>query len=138
MLIVLDTNVLVSGLLNPHGAPGRIVDLVVASEVQLAFDDRILSEYSEVLQRSKFGFPPRRIEAILDFFQLAGTHVSAPPLAAENVPDRDDLPFAEVAVAVEAAVLVTGNQNHFDFIKDTKVAVLSPREFVDQWPNPST
>lgn len=137
MLIVLDTNVLVSGLLNPHGAPGRILDLAVSGEVQLAFDDRILSEYLEVLQRPRFGFPLRRIEAILDFFQLAGTHISAPPLTVENVPDRDDLAFAEVAVAAEAAALVTGNRDHFDFMKKTEIAVLSPREFIDQWPNPS-
>ena len=35
MTIVVDTNVLVSGLLNPRGAPGRIVDLVIAGEVDL-------------------------------------------------------------------------------------------------------
>jgi putative PIN family toxin of toxin-antitoxin system len=135
MLIVLDTNVLVSGLLTPHGAPGRVLDLVIAGEVQLAFDDRILSEYSEVLQRPKFGFPRRRIEAMLDFFRRAGIHVSAPPLAMENIPDHDDLPFAEVAVAANATVLITGNRDHFDFMAQTTIEVLSPREFVDHWPN---
>lgn len=133
MLIVLDTNVLVSGLLNPHGAPGRILDLVISGEVQLAFDDRILSEYWKVLQRPKFGFPLGRIEAILDFFQLAGRHISAPPLTLNDVPDRDDLAFAEVALAAEADALVTGNRDHFDFMKRAEINVQSPREFVDQW-----
>ena len=34
--IVLDTNVLVSGMINAHGAPGRIVDLVREEQVELA------------------------------------------------------------------------------------------------------
>lgn len=34
MRIVVDTNVLVSGLLNPRGAPGRIVDLITAADAQ--------------------------------------------------------------------------------------------------------
>jgi predicted nucleic acid-binding protein len=42
--IVLDTNVLVSGLLSPLGPPGRIVDLVVAERVTVLFDDRIISD----------------------------------------------------------------------------------------------
>ena len=135
MLIVLDTNVLVSGLLNPHGAPGRIIDLVLAGEMQLAFDDRIIAEYSEVLQRAKFGFSQRRIEAILDFIHLSGIHVSAPPLAMENIPDHDDLPFAEVAVAANTAALVTGNRDHFKFLKHSELVVLSPRDFIATWPD---
>jgi predicted nucleic acid-binding protein len=33
MRIVLDTNVLVSGLMNPNGAPGRLVDLILGGQV---------------------------------------------------------------------------------------------------------
>lgn len=135
MLIVLDTNVLVSGLLNPHGAPGRIIDLLMAGEIQLAFDDRIMAEYSEVLRRAKFGFSQRRIEAILDFIQLSGIHVSAPPLTMENIHDHDDLPFAEVAVVANTAALVTGNRDHFKFLKPTDLVVLSPRDFINIWPD---
>ena len=135
MLIVLDTNVLVSSLLNPHGAPGRIIDLVTAGEIQLAFDDRIIAEYSAVLRRAKFGFSERRIEAILDFVQLSGIHVSAPPLNLENIQDQDDLPFAEVAAAANTTALVTGNRDHFKFLKQTGLLVLSPRDFIDTWPD---
>jgi putative PIN family toxin of toxin-antitoxin system len=53
-LLVLDTNVLVSALLSPFGAPGRIWDLVLAREVRLVYDDRILVEYRRVLSREKF------------------------------------------------------------------------------------
>ena len=52
--IVLDTNVLVSGLLSPLNAPGRIIDALQIERIQLAIDDRIFLEYGEVLRRPKF------------------------------------------------------------------------------------
>lgn len=134
MRIVLDTNVLVSGLLNPHGAPGRILDLLIAGELTLAYDDRVMSEYAEVLKRPRFGFPGARVQAVLDFLQLAGDHVSASPLQVGEVPDVDDLAFGEVAAAAEAEALVTGNPEHFRYLEGSAVRVLSPRAFLDQWP----
>ena len=49
LVVVLDTNVLVSGLLNPNGSPGKILDLIIGNHIQIAYDDRILGEYEEVL-----------------------------------------------------------------------------------------
>ena len=56
MKIVLDTNVLVSGLLTPFGPSGKIVRMVSAGRLILQIDARILSEYQEVLHRPKFKF----------------------------------------------------------------------------------
>ena len=42
MKVVVDTNVLVSGLINSDGYPGRIVDLLRADALQVVVDDRIL------------------------------------------------------------------------------------------------
>jgi uncharacterized protein len=52
--IVLDTNVLVSAFLNPSGAPSQVLTLVLAGELKLLFDRRILDEYAEVLARPRF------------------------------------------------------------------------------------
>ena len=80
MPIVLDTNVLISGLLNPNGAPGRIIDLILNQQVQIAIDDRIVQEYVAVLSRPKFGFDGRKIREVVSFLQLTSTMVYAPPL----------------------------------------------------------
>ena len=50
MDIVIDTNVLVAGLLSPFGACGEIVRMVSAGELELSIDARILTEYNEVLR----------------------------------------------------------------------------------------
>jgi len=67
---VLDTNVLVSALINPYGAPGRIWDLVIHQQLVLGYDDRILVEYEQVLRRGKFGFDRDSVDAILAIFQF--------------------------------------------------------------------
>ena len=112
MRIVLDTNVLVSGLLNPHGSPGRVLDLLAAGAVVLLYDDRIISEYREVLSRTRFAFDPADVAALLAFIERVGEAVVAPPLNIA-LKDPDDVPFLEVAVAAAADALVTGNVRHF-------------------------
>lgn len=133
MRIVLDTNVLVSGLLNPHGAPGRVLDLIVAGSVLLLWDDRILAEYDEVLARPKFGFSARQVKPLIDYLRLSGESILAAPLElprSAHVPDQFDLPFAEVAAAGQADVLVTGNPGHFSFLKLMGIEVSSPATFL--------
>jgi predicted nucleic acid-binding protein len=46
MKIVLDTNVLVSGLLQSLGNPAQVVALALAGAVQICHDERILAEYA--------------------------------------------------------------------------------------------
>ena len=53
MKIVLDTNVLVSSLLNPDGSPAKILNLILSEKIILLYDNRILNEYYDVLKREK-------------------------------------------------------------------------------------
>ena len=132
MLIVVDTNVVVSGLLNPNGPPGRIVDLIAANLVQVAYDDRVLAEYEDVLSREPFSFSLRQISALIDHIRLNGALVSPLPLRPASYPDLKDLPFAEVAIAAGVGTIVTGNKAHFSFVAAYGIAVLSPAEFLRQ------
>ena len=129
MRIVLDTNVLVSGLLNPHGPSGRIVQMVAAGALRLCFDARIICEYREVLARPAFAFKAEHIEALLEQIRTAGESVSARPLA-DALPDPDDEPFLEVAMAAGVEYLVTGNIRHFPIDITGGPRVVSPREFL--------
>ncbi len=98
MKIVLDTNVLVSGLLKPFGPSGEIVRMVSAGELILCIDARILSEYKEVLHRPKFKFNKDQISILLDFIKQYGIFISSLPLK-KRLPDPDGEPFLEVAIA---------------------------------------
>ena len=132
MRIVLDTNVLVSGLHNPNGTPGRIIDLILSGRVQVLYDDRILGEYPDVLSRPKLAIDPSIAQAVVGYFRLAGVRVTALPLPENALPDSDDVPFAEIAISGEAEALVTGNAKHFSGLKDRGVTVLSPAQFLER------
>jgi putative PIN family toxin of toxin-antitoxin system len=130
MRVVLDTNVLVAGLLSAGGPPGWIVEAVLVGELEPAFDDAIRQEYEEVFRRPEFAFPPARIDDVLAALDQFGFVVAAATPWSIPLPDRDDEPFLAVARA-SASVLVTGNLRHFPLSARGGVSVLSPREFVD-------
>jgi putative PIN family toxin of toxin-antitoxin system len=129
MNIVLDANVLVAGLLTPFGVCGEIARMVSSGELTLSFDARILSEYDEVLHRPKFKFAEEKIATLLDYITYQGRTTATSPLK-NSLPDPDDEPFLEVAIASRAACLVTGNQGHYTAGLCGKVKVLSPKEFI--------
>jgi putative PIN family toxin of toxin-antitoxin system len=131
MRVVIDTNVIVSGVLNPHGPPGRIVNALLSETVM--HDDRILSEYREVLLRPTFGCVRSDVEGLLDFVESTGEYVSAEPLWLV-LPDPDDLPFLEVAISGAAGALITGNIRHFKPQRGRHSArVTTPADFLRHW-----
>ena len=130
MKVVIDTNVLVSGFLNPYGPPGSIVGFAAAGDLTLCYDARILAEYREVLLRPKFDLDARVVDDFLAQVEAEGEPVTAMPLP-HRLPDRSDEPFLEVALSVRAECLITGNHAHFPARLCSGMKVFSPAEFVD-------
>jgi putative PIN family toxin of toxin-antitoxin system len=131
MIVVLDTNILISAMIMDFGVPARVLDLVLAGETGIAVDNRILAEYREVLARPKFKFDSGTVEEVLTYIETNGMNVIALPLAV-NLPDLDDAAFLEVAHAAHA-VLITGNLRHYPSDQRFGVTVLSPAEFLASW-----
>jgi putative PIN family toxin of toxin-antitoxin system len=131
MIVVLDTNILVSALLSPFGPPARVLDLMLAGELQPAFDDRVLAEYRDVLSRPRFGFDAEDIGDLLDVIEAEGVAVSATPWPLV-LPDPDDAAFVEVAMAAQA-ILITGNLRHFPADGCPGVVVMLPADFLLFW-----
>lgn len=128
MKAVIDTNVIVSALLNPYGHPGSVLGLVIDENITPCYDSRILGEYIEVLTRPKFNFNKSDILAVTDFIEATGISVVAQKMNI-RLKDPDDLPFAEVAAACEAEFLITGNTAHYPKkIGSTKV--VTPSGFI--------
>ena len=129
MKIVLDTNVIVAGLLSPFGPCGDIMRMVSSGSLILCIDARVLSEYREVLERPKFGFDRDKTTAILSYIEHYCLAVASAPLS-HPLPDPDDEPFLEIAISGKAEYLVTGNHAHFPSKLCQGVAVVSPSEFL--------
>jgi len=129
MKVVLDTNVLVAGLLSPFGPCGDIVRMVSAGKLSLCVDARVLSEYHEVLRRPKFNFDQDKVAAILDYIEHRSLVVASVPLSV-SLPDPDDEPFLEIAISGNASYLVTGNNAHFPSRLCEGVEAVSPAGFL--------
>lgn len=129
MLIVLDTNVLVSALITPFGNAARILDMIIHGDLRLLYDDRILSEYHEVLLRPKFGFAISDVDTLLDYFETEGIKITS-SLINEPLVAKDDIPFLEVAISGTASVLITGNKRHYQIKSKGSLKIMSPEEFL--------
>lgn len=126
MLVVIDTNVLVSALWSKNGTSAKVISLVLTGDIVPCFDYRILCEYREVLRRPKFGFSNSEVNSLLDWFESFGRSVLADPLE-EVFVDEADKKFYEVAKFC-SAVLIAGNIKHFP--KDP--AVMGVSDFLDK------
>ena len=129
MKIVVDTNILVSGLLSPFGPPGRIVAGIAAGNYNVCYTTPILAEYEAVLRRAAFGFNPHDVAALLDEIQAEG-ELFAPAPTAIALPDMNDVPFLEAAIAAHADYLITGNLRHFPAAARRGIEVVSPAQFI--------
>jgi len=130
MKVVLDTNVIVSGLLSPFGPAGQIIRQVASGDLELCYDARILSECKSVLIREKFPFIRESVEDLLYQIKVNGNLTTGKPLI-KRLPDKDDEPFLEVALSCGARYLVTGNLKHYPTKKQEGIRILSPAEFLE-------
>lgn len=119
---VIDTNVFISALLSKRAdaATVRVLEAVLEGKIVPLYHEEILTEYDEVLHRSKFHFAEETIRLIINAVKQYGVEVFPQPTG-EILIDMDDLIFYEVAMEKreDDAYLVTGNQKHYpirDFI----------------------
>lgn len=130
MKIVLDTNVLISGILKPNSIPGEILRRVISGNLILCIDARIFAEYREVLHRSKFKLDKEKVSIVLDYIKDSSEWGLAVVLP-QRLNDRDDEAFLEIALGSKVKYLITGNKKDFPLRKEYKISVVSPREFIE-------
>ncbi|MDR2650655.1 MAG: putative toxin-antitoxin system toxin component, PIN family [Clostridiales bacterium] len=108
---VLDTNILVSGLLSPRGNPAQVLNALRLRQFYLFYSNAVIDEYQEVLVRSKFGFPSADVDDLVESILSLGYPV-IPVVSVVYLPDEDDRAFYDTALS-SASYLVTGNLKHY-------------------------
>ena len=112
MRTVLDTNVIVSGLLSPRGNARLVLAMAFARKFDLIVSAELLAEYEAVVRRPKFRFQSAEIEEALTELRRVGELVKPTDQVSES-PDEPDNRFLECAEIGSADYLVTGNTSHF-------------------------
>lgn len=114
MQVVIDTNIIVSALLNPKGACYIFLDRVLARAYDIVASEAIIAEYNEVLRRSQFGFDEEDVDYLVEWFYSNAlmVEVSEKDYLEDSMIDEKDIPFYIVAKATKSR-LVTGNIKHY-------------------------
>ncbi len=133
MRIVLDTNVLISGIFF-GGIPGRILSAWASGKLTLVLSPDILDEYRRVGQELTKRYPDIEValESVLTLLAMNATIVDALPLDAAVSKDPDDDKFLACALASRTSIIVSGD-NHLRSVSDWQgIEVLTPRQFHDR------
>ncbi|MDR1389942.1 MAG: putative toxin-antitoxin system toxin component, PIN family [Treponema sp.] len=128
MKIVLDTNIMVSALINSNGIPGKIMALVLNGKIRILYDNRIIFEYIDVLSRKNFGFNDEIIYDVINYFRNDGEYINSGYSNSKFIDDTDKK-FYEVFKSGEAEYLVTENIKRFP--KEKKIII--PGEFIEKY-----
>ena len=125
---VIDTNVLVSALFSISGDsnPSIIIRKIIDGDITPLYNEEILAEYEEVLNRDKFPFRKADIDWIISTFIDYGISLGRTAVSDEEFTDKDDIVFYEVALSKEDSFLVTGNIKHFP----KKPFIVTPAEML--------
>jgi putative PIN family toxin of toxin-antitoxin system len=110
--VVLDTNIVVSALLQPLGPPAQVFVLALGGSLQLCVSGSVYAEYEEVISRPRFARSADIIAATLQAIREKGIWVR-PAERVKACADPDDDIFLECAQAANADYVVTGNLKHF-------------------------
>lgn len=124
--VVLDTSVLVSGLLGGSSVP--VLESWRREEFILVVSPEIYREYESVLKRPKFGLPPSLVDELLSFVRQR-SHWVEPDAELEIVRDPSDDKFVEAALSGGANTIVSSDRDLLDLKEAEGIPIVSPWEF---------
>jgi putative PIN family toxin of toxin-antitoxin system len=129
--IVVDTNVLVSALIQ-RSYPYHIVQELFSNDyIQLCLSDELFAEYYNVLNRKKFSKFPDFIsnaQALLIDIEKRATKYY-PTIRLKIISDSDDNKLLELAETCNANFLITGNTNDFTMNEYKGTKILCPKDY---------
>jgi uncharacterized protein len=110
--VVLDTNVLLSGIAFPNSVPGKIIAVWRAGSVDLVASDYIFDELRRVLPRlqARHGMSVVEMDDFVDLLRLNVETVPLTPFNEPRLTDVNDLPILATLVSGRADCLVTGDK----------------------------
>lgn len=133
MRAIIDTNVLLSGLLW-HGAPHRLIEAVRTGAVGLVSSPALLAELAEVIGRAKFDVVLERSntsrEQTLDEVQRLAEVVEPHPLSHPVCDDPDDDAVLALAVTAHADLIVSGDDDLLTLKEYQGIRIVKPAEAV--------
>jgi hypothetical protein len=132
---VLDTNVIVSGLIRPAGAPGQILERLLDEIFILVVSPDLVDELRRSLRRPRLRRYIRLSSEELEG-RIAQLETLADPVEGTldlkvDVRDPDDIKFLAVAVEARAEYVVTGDADLLTLREHEGIQIVTPRAFLE-------
>ena len=132
MKIVLDTNVLISGIFF-SGPPYQVLKAWQVGKINIAISEEILSEYQRVAQELSKQFPSVDIDHILKIIAIHAEIVDTRGYEVTVCEDPDDNMFISCAIASKTKVIVSGDKHLLKISGYQGIEVFKPRDFEDNY-----
>ena len=133
MRAVVDTSVLVSGMIKRKGTTGDVLHALRDGRFTVVYSTDILVEIIDVLGRptfrSKYQIEPDDITALINLVRLRGELVT-PQRKISLCRDSHDDKFIEAALATEVDCIVSGDADLLDLTPFENIPILRPAEFL--------
>jgi len=131
MRVVLDTNVLLSGLLW-HGAPHALIERAREGTLFLVSSPALLAELAEVIARPQFEAILVRSntsrEQSLEELRALAEVIEPAPLATPVCRDPDYDAVLALAIAAQVDLIVSGDRDLLDLQHFQNIAIVMPAE----------
>lgn len=128
MLVVLDTNVLISACWTPEGLEAQVTAMALRGEITPCVSPAVLAEYRDVPMRDKFLAHRACLLALLERLETIARRCE-PMVAVQAALDEDDNRLLECAAAAGARYLITGNLKHYP-AQWQETQVVNARQFL--------
>jgi putative PIN family toxin of toxin-antitoxin system len=129
--VIIDTNVIVSSLIQKSFPYKIVYELFVEDKIILCVSEALMFEYYDVLRRPKFAayhdFVARAETLLADIEERAALYV--PVISLDMLSDKDDNKILELADVCEADYIITGNTNDFTFPAYKNTQIVNPKNY---------
>ncbi len=132
MTIVLDTNVLVSGIFW-KGYPRKIMESIFSGDIVIVITLDILNEYQRVGKELSIKFPEINIDELIDLITIKSILTMPIKLNEKICEDPSDEKFIECALASNTKIIVSGDKHLLNVKNYQNIKIISPREFIEKY-----
>ena len=130
MKVIIDTNVLVSGIFFT-GPPSQILQSWKNGKIEIVISADILSEYREVCEELSLKYRGIEVEPILNLIAIHSELIEVPVSSELVCTDPADQKFIACAIAGNVELIISGDKQLLKANGYKGIKVLTPRLFIE-------
>lgn len=131
MKIVIDTNVLISGVFF-GGFPRKVIEAAVRNRINVFASVEIIEEYNEIVDEMASRKQGKMNSSILSLF-IASINIIEPTSELHVCRDPDDDKFIECAVDSHALYIVSGDNDLLTIHRYEDIEIITSRDFCEKY-----